>query len=103
MGEAAQNLIFFAVTAVITVCAPAIMLFASATPQVGEVALIIAPPWGDSAAQIAKRSNVAEVTPERAPFGALVMLETPQSADQLFRQGAWLVMDGRKVLELCSK
>ena len=53
MGEAAQNLIFFAVTAVITVCAPAIMLFASAVPQVGEVALIIAPPWGDSAAQIA--------------------------------------------------
>lgn len=96
-----RNALLMAAAAVAVTCSPALMLLGQGPPQAGEAALVIAPPWGASAAEIAAKSGVWEVAPERAPMGALVMLEHPQNVDSLYRQGAWLVLNGKKVLELC--
>ncbi|MFY0312151.1 hypothetical protein ACFMBG_19905 [Leisingera sp. D0M16] len=98
-----QNVFLILAAAAIVLCSPALMLVAEGRPLAGEVALVIAPPWGKSAAEIAASSEVQEVTPERAPMGALVLLESPRSVDRLYSQGAWLVVNGRKILELCAK
>lgn len=93
-------LVFAAVT--IVICSPALMLFGQGRPQQGDVALVISAPWGAGAANIAAMAGVPEVTPEYAPMGVLVMLETRQSVDRLYDHGAWLVISGRKVLQLCA-
>lgn len=85
----------------IVICSPVLPLFMQARPQVGDIALVVASPWGD-AAWIADKAGVQEVAPERAPLGVLVALENPQNVTQLYAHGAWLVIDGKRVLELCA-
>ncbi|KIC09572.1 hypothetical protein RA19_14690 [Leisingera sp. ANG-M1] len=97
-----QNVLLILAAAAAVLCSPVLMLIAQPPPQAGEVALVIASPWGKSAAEVAAQAGVQEIAPERAPMGALVLLETPHSLDRLYRQGAWIVVDGRKVLELCA-
>ena len=89
------------VTTVIVICSPILPLFMQARPQVGDIALVVATPWGD-ASWIANKAGVQEVAPERAPLGVLVALESPESVSQLYAHGAWLVIDGERVLELCA-
>lgn len=97
-----SNHFLLTAAAIAVMCSPALILLIQETPQAGEAALVIAPPWGASAAEIAAMSGVQEIAPERAPMGVLVMLENAQSVERLYSQGAWLVADGRKVLELCA-
>lgn len=85
----------------IVVCSPVLTLLMQKPAQAGGIALVIASPWGD-AAQIAEKAGVQEVTPERAPLGVLVLLENSQNVSQLYAQGAWLVIDGEGVLDLCA-
>lgn len=86
---------------VMVVCSPILSLLLLPPPQAGDVALVLAAPWED-AASIADRAEVREVAPERAPLGVLVALDSPQSVARLYSQGAWLVIDGKRVLELCA-
>lgn len=97
-----QNRLFVMAAALIIVCSPVLTLSIQSQPQSGEVALVIAAPWGTEAAQIAAMAGVQEVAPERAPLGALVMLDTAHSLDRLYEHGALLVINGEKVLELCT-
>ena len=92
---------FIMVSTVIVVCSPVLTLLSIPRPQAGDIALVIAAPW-ENAAGIADRADVREVAPERAPLGVLVALEGPHSVDRLYSQGAWLVIDGKRVLELCA-
>jgi hypothetical protein len=86
---------------VMVICSPILSLLVMPRPQAGDIALVIAAPWGN-AAGIADRADVQEVAPERAPLGVLVALDSPQSVARLYSQGAWLVIDGKRVLELCA-
>jgi len=92
-------LILVAMTTVI--CSPILPLLMQARPQVGDIALVVASPWGD-AGWIADMAGVKEVSPERAPLGVLVALESPESVAQLYAHGAWLVTNGERILELCK-
>lgn len=85
----------------IVICSPILPLVLQPAPQTGDVALVLASPWGD-AAWIADKAGLQEVAPERAPLGVLVALENPQSITRLYDHGAWLVIDGERVLELCA-
>ncbi|WP_122076972.1 hypothetical protein [Pseudophaeobacter sp. EL27] len=89
------------VATAIVVCSPILPLFMQARPQVGDIALVVASPWGN-AAWIAQKAGVQEVAPERAPLGVLVTLESPESVSQLYAHGAWLVIDGERVLKICA-
>lgn len=97
-----QNAILILAAATVVICSPVLALVAQGRPTAGDVALVIAPPWGQSAGDIVTGAGLQDVTPERAPIGALVLLETPDSIDRLYREGAWLITDGKKVLELCK-
>ncbi len=97
-----SNVTLFIAAAVIVISSPILTLLSDGRPQVGEVALVISAPWGPDAARIAEKAGVQEVAPERAPLGVLVALDSAQSVDRLYDSGAWLVINGRKVLELCS-
>ena len=96
------NFFLFLAAAAAVVCAPAFVLLAQTPPEAGEIALVVGAPWGPAAADVAARAGVQEIAPDRAPLGVLVQLDNPQSTDRLYRQGAWLVLNGRKVLELCA-
>ncbi|OIQ41639.1 MAG: hypothetical protein BM560_09845 [Roseobacter sp. MedPE-SWde] len=101
MKFAAPDVALMVTAMVVVLCSPVLPLLMQERPQVGDVALVIASPWGD-AAWIADKAGVQEVAPERAPLGVLVALETSQSVAQLYAHGAWLVVDGERVLELCA-
>lgn len=101
-GDEMANVTLFIAAAVIVMSSPILMLFSQGKPQAGEVALVISTPWGPDAARIAEKAGLQEVAPERAPLGVLVALDSAQSVDRLYSNGAWLVINGKKVLELCS-
>lgn len=84
----------------LVVCSPFLMLVLQETPRTGEIALVISAPW-TSAAEVVEQADIVEIAPERAAFGALVFLDTPQSIERLFAAGAWFVIDGKRVLQLC--
>jgi hypothetical protein len=95
------NAALVVVAMAIVICSPILALVTQAQPKVGGIALVVASPWRD-AAQIAGNAGLQEVAPERAPLGVLVALESPQHITQLYAHGAWLVIDGERVLELCA-
>ncbi|WP_420006378.1 hypothetical protein [Arenibacterium sp. LLYu02] len=82
--------------------APLVVLFVGAPPVAGNVALIVSKPWSKSAVQVISDAQLQEVGPERAPIGAFVELRDNMSVAQLYQKGAWFVIDGRRILELCS-
>lgn len=96
------NFLIIAAGALTVMCSPVLALLADGPPQPGSVALVISAPWGPHSGGIAARAGLQEVSPEQAPMGAFVMLKNSSSVDRLYSQGAWLVIDGRKVLELCA-
>ncbi|MEJ6394936.1 hypothetical protein V8J82_16850 [Gymnodinialimonas sp. 2305UL16-5] len=69
--------------------------------QAGEVVLVIAPPWSETggAAEIVAALSGRFVGPVEAPFGVLAVLDAPDLAREY---GAWLVLDGRLVAQICG-
>lgn len=102
MGLRMQNIALFAICGLIALLAPVALLFNQPAPQVGEVALIISAPWGPSTFEILQGRAAWEISPVRAPFGALVMIEDPQGVERLYDNGAWIVANGKRILELCT-
>lgn len=96
------NVTLIIAAVIIVMSSPILMLLSQARPQAGQVALVISAPWGPDTAWIAEKAGVQEIAPERAPLGILVELDSAHSVDRLYENGAWLVINGKKVLELCS-
>jgi hypothetical protein len=46
-------------------------------------------------------SNLHEVGPIQGRLGAFAMIETNKSVQTLYNNGAWFVVDGQKIMELC--
>ena len=84
------------------VFSPVLAIVGQGRPDIGDVALVLVLPWDSPAHLVANAAGTVEVTPERAPIGALVSLEDEGSLDRLYANGARLVVKGQKVLELCS-
>jgi len=80
---------------------PVLALLAQTPPKVGEIVLVVASPFSASIDEVMQASAMAEVYPDRAPIGAFVYLDSPHSYAQLFESGAWLVLSGERILELC--
>ncbi len=91
--------IIFAMTTV--VASPVLALVAQTKPQSGDLALVIASPFGMSIDGVLTASGMTDIYPDRAPIGAFVQLEDTQSYDALIASGAWLVLHGEGILELC--
>ena len=63
--------------------------------------LAVAPPWIDLDAAIARAGGRA-VSPAPAPMAALAVGPGPDFARRLKAAGAWMVLDGRRLADLCG-
>lgn len=88
-------------TLLVAFLAMPVALATGARAEPGQIALVIAPPWAieGGAAAVAAAAGGREVGPMRAPFAVLAVLEAP---DMALRYGAWLVLDGRFVAQVCG-
>lgn len=89
----------YIVIAMAVVLSSAASIGAFEAPKPGQPVLVIAPPWTGGAARVIDRLNGREIALERAPFGALAVLDAPERARDA---GAWAIMDGRFVARLCG-
>lgn len=96
------NLVLFLVSGALVISSPVLVLL-SDRAQPGEVALVVSLPWTRAAADVVDNAGLRQIAPERAPLGVLVSLADAGSIDRLYENGAWQVVDGRKILELCVK
>lgn len=86
---------FFSVTTI------AFMMVEKNQEDVGLI-LVVAYPWGPDASDIITSAGLTETYPVRAPLGSLTETANPDDLARLRSHGAWLLMDGKRVAELCS-
>ncbi|KQB96727.1 hypothetical protein AL073_06365 [Loktanella sp. 1ANDIMAR09] len=96
-----KNVLFITIATATVLASPGLALVAQQKPESGDLALVVASPFGRSVEQVLDASGMTDAYPNRAPLGAFVQLETPQSYDLLIENGAWLVLRGKEILELC--
>lgn len=70
---------------------------AFAPARAGAPVLVIAPPWGDGPAVLLQAAGGQEITPLRAPFAVLGVLDEPE-----LLQGAWALWDATALARLCG-
>lgn len=63
--------------------------------------LMIFPPWKDLDHALAQTGAV-EISPLRAPFAALIEAPTEHIQTALINQGAWTLLDGAFIAQLCG-
>lgn len=97
------RLTLFAIAlSVLTVSLPILSLTAQAAPAPGQIALVVAAPWGPTPQQIIARAPIVEVSPTRAPLGALVMITSEADIANLYAQGALFVLNGEQIFAFCQ-
>lgn len=75
----------------------------SAPVEQGDMVLVMSYPWGPTPADILKKSNLVERFPESAPMGSFTQIETDTDPARLKTNGAWFVLHGDRLAELCSR
>ena len=71
-------------------------------PAPGAPVLVVAPPWGGGAAEVVRRAGGREISPARAPFAVLAVLDGADAARAMRSAGAWFVLDAARVARLCD-
>jgi hypothetical protein len=74
---------------------------ALARPPNGPIALVIAPPWMDTAGIVAA-SGGRLIGPVQSPFAVLAESGDPGFSENLLARGIWAVRDGSVVAQLCG-
>ncbi|MEL0438570.1 hypothetical protein [Phycobacter sp. K97] len=82
---------------------PLLALAAHQGVREGQPVLVIAAPWSAGAAEVIVRSGLEEISPERAPFGALTVLGDVADAGRLKQNGALFVIDGKMIAQICAE
>lgn len=80
---------------------PAMVLAALANPAPGDLRFVLHPPWLD-AADLVENAGGDVFGPERSLIGVFAV---PNSADfdqKARRSGAWLLLDGRRLAQICG-
>ena len=93
------NLVLCLIAGALVIGCPVLLL--SSRPQPDGIVLVISLPWGRDAARVVDDAGLQQAAPQRAPMGVLAALTDTKSIDRLYENGAWLVVDGRNILELC--
>lgn len=87
--------------AFVIMASPVLALFAQASPKAGDVALVLALPWGPPIDDILIQTGLQDIHPERAPLGAFVIYPEPTLGSDLMMDGPWVILNGGAILELC--
>jgi len=78
-----------------------ILALATAKPQAGEILLVVGPdPVFLQAAVVNAGGRL--IGPELARFGMLVIAESEQFTSEILKQGAWIILDGRRLAHICG-
>ncbi|MEO0945436.1 MAG: hypothetical protein AAFY06_11425 [Pseudomonadota bacterium] len=78
-----------------------VLALMTSEPRTGEIMLVIGPdPVAHQAA--VRKAGGRVIGPDLARFGVLALAESDAFAAELVAQGAWLVVDGRRVAALCG-
>lgn len=80
--------------------APASVLV-SASAKEGSVMLVVAAPWRD-AATIISDAGADIIGPQTSPFAAFAASEAAGTVARLKRAGAWAVLDGQIISQMCG-
>ncbi|MEL7390480.1 MAG: hypothetical protein AAFN76_11940 [Pseudomonadota bacterium] len=86
---------------VVVLASPAVALIVQEKPGGGDVALVVASPWGQDIAALLNGAGMPAIYPQRAPLGAFVVLASDDSVELLMAHGAWMVLRGDRLLDLC--
>ncbi|TNJ45115.1 hypothetical protein [Phaeobacter sp. B1627] len=81
--------------------APLLALLSAPAAVPGEPALVVSPPW-KRAIDIVVSSDVPELATASSPLGALVVIPDARAIGRLFENGAWFVVDGKRIAQLCA-
>ncbi|WP_424932467.1 hypothetical protein [Amaricoccus macauensis] len=84
------------------VLAGPILAVSQSAPMPGEVVVVAVPPWAPSPEDLVARAGGHMVGPERTAVAALAVSEDPAFPDTLRGLGAWLVLDGRSLANICG-
>ena len=101
MKEPRLNKLIMILATLLVMVSPALALVSQGAPRPGDVALIIRSPWSDPIDTIIANSGMQTIVPVEAPIGTLVVLGSVHSVTQLYENGAWLVVNGERILEIC--
>lgn len=96
-----QSILVIIFATLMAVGSPFLALVVQAPPKVGEVVLVVASPFSTPIEQVLQSSAMLDVLPDRAPVGAFVYLDSQQSYERLFENGALFVVSGERILALC--
>ena len=96
-----KNMAFMVLALIVVTTSPVLALVTQGPPEAGEVALIIALPWGPPIDDVLTTTALQEIHPDRAPFSACVMMPDIPSDARPVHSGPWLVLKGAAILELC--
>ncbi len=78
------------------------IILAGSGVQDSDLILVVSYPWGPHASDVIAQSGLSETYPIRAPLGGLTVINTPQDLQYLRESGAWFLLDGKRVANLCS-
>lgn len=99
MVQRSFDIVRWSLIVIFPLLAMPVALGALQAPRPGEPVLVVAAPWSDGAGEVVARASGREIYPVRAPMAALAIFEDPTL---LNAAGAWLVLDGRRIAELCG-
>ncbi|MDW3183269.1 MAG: hypothetical protein R8F89_14905 [Roseobacter sp.] len=94
-------LITYALALISLLFAGPLLALAASKPVPGEVVLVIGPGSAERQVMIAAAGGRV-LGPAEARFGVLALSEEDGFAASLLAQGAWFVVDGRRVAFLCG-
>lgn len=70
-------------------------------PIAGQPVLVVVAPW-DSLFGVVEKAGGRVIGPQLATLGGLAIAEQPEFFQNLKKQGAWAVLDGRRTALLCG-
>ncbi|MDE4096525.1 MULTISPECIES: hypothetical protein [Rhodobacterales] len=88
---------------IVVALSPLLVLASNKNLSPGTPILVVSAPWGPDAPDVIAGSGLQEISPERAPFGALTVLEDLADARRLKENGAWFVVDGTVIAQICAE
>lgn len=96
-----KTFIFVTITSLLVIASPLLAFVGHTQPVTNGLALVIAPLWGPPIGEVLAVAEMMDAHPGRAPMGAFVVINDADSLNTLYESGAWLVLNGEKILELC--
>lgn len=78
-----------------------VLALAGAAPS-GPLVVVVSAPGAEARDAMIRRAGGSPVGPVRTPFAGLAMSEAPGFAERLREAGAWIVLDGQRIAQICG-